>query len=252
MTETDSYCQPTDDTGRPKRSAAMFPGSRYVVGVFMLCSLVLTSFIGVIAYNVETLQKQVDDIFFHQRAVSTPSLNNMLERLTMLSSAMPDYAPSRLMLAKLYLIKARASTDQTSTEFLGAARQQLEQVRKSQPAHYPAIGMLVWLEWQEGLPLTQRLAALRKALQTGSLEQTNQWLLGPVVVADWQHLPDDIRALSGPMIKSMLSEQQSRNILINAMYENKRFLPFTEFSPNRDTSYLLRTLHAIYVSSDIR
>lgn len=249
------HYQPAKDTGSLEPPAtASFIFSRYLLCVLVLCTLGLTMLIGVVSFNVRGLQNEIDAIFFTQRPATSQSLKSMQTRLEILSSLLPDYAQPRLLLAKLYLTRAKAGIDANSarSDFLSAARHQLEQVRMRQPAHYPAIGMTVWLESQSGLPLDERLPALRLALHNGALEKTNQWLLGPVVVADWQHLPYDLRALSGPMIKSMLSEQESRYRLINAMYTHQQFLPFTQFSPNRDTSYLLRTLHAIYVSPRVR
>ncbi|WP_414829877.1 hypothetical protein [Alteromonas sp. H39] len=256
MSRNAFHYESTNEAGhlRPPSMISAF-SRRYLLCALVLCTLGLTSLIGVVSFNVRALQTEVDAIFFtpHPEA-SSQSLNSMQAQLETLSTVLPDYAQPRLLLAKLYLIRAKVGMDANSArpDFLSAARHQLEQIRMRQPAHYPAIGLTVWLEAQLGLPLDERLPTLRLALYNGGLEKTNQWLLGPVVVADWQHLPDDLRALSGPMIKSMLSEQESRYRLIEAMYNHQRFLPFTQFSPNRDTSYLLRTLHAIYVSPKIR
>ncbi|WP_218310222.1 hypothetical protein [Alteromonas antoniana] len=247
--------QPTKDAdSRQSPVAGSFFHSRNLLCALVLCVLGLTVLIGVASFNTRALQNEVDRIFFNRLPASSQTLNTIQTRLETLSSLLPDYAQPRLLLAKLYLIRAKAGIDANSArpDFLSAARHQLEQVRMQQPTHYPAIGMTVWLESQSGLPLEERLPALRLALHNGALEKTNQWLLGPVVVADWHYLPDDLQALSGPMIKSMLSEQESRHRILDAMYTHQRFLPFTQFSPNRDTSYLLRTLHAIYVSPKSR
>ena len=215
-----------------------------------IVGLLLSSYVGIVAYHSEDPVQAAEDAFYATGEHSRNHLDKVQERLQTHSSLLPDYAALRLSLARLYLVRSAdaAEADSARPDFLRAAQLQLHSARQLQPSHYEAIGLTAWLEAQQGRTLNERLPLLRMALHNGDLEKSNQWLLGPLIVRDWKELPADVKALSGPLIKSMLSEQKSRQRLLDAMYDSRLFLPFTRFSPNRETSYTLRTLHAIYVS----
>ncbi|MCU7553161.1 hypothetical protein OCL06_00960 [Alteromonas sp. ASW11-19] len=227
---------------------------RWLALSLALIALTAAVYLAVLTYAIDSHALTIRHWFKSEQYPALTKLSDTQQQLQELSDRLPPYAEGHLALAKLYAMQATFSQypQQKRQEMLAAAQAEINLARGLQPSHYDALSLQVWLDWQRNLPLFERLSALRLALQQGALEKSAQWILGPVIVDEWPALPADIQQQSGPLIRSMLAEESSRVRILNAMYESRSFAPFTRFSPNRATSVLLQTLHAIYVTPTLR
>ncbi len=244
--------QPERQPARPVSRRAQ--ASRWLVISLALIALTAAAYQAVLTQAMDSQLRKIDDWFEREQYPALPVLLRTAHQLQQLSQQLPPYAPGHLGLAKLQAIQASSGqySQAEREQLLAAAHAGAGRARALQPSHYEALSLQVWLDWRRKLPLSERLPRLQLALQQGALEKSAQWLLGPVIVSDWPALPAVVQQQSGPLIRSMLAEESSRVRILQAMYESRSFVPFTRFSPNRATSLLLQTLHAIYVTPSLR
>ncbi|MCW8090431.1 hypothetical protein [Alteromonas sp. ASW11-130] len=208
--------------------------------IFLAAFLLLQSFHYGTAYLASQQSVQNVNMWFTEGQISSQA--EVVETLAALQQAdeqLPFDAQIKIALAKLYIL---LSESHNTSKYLSLARIRAQQAKVLQPTHFEADSLMVLLDDKHHAPTDRFIAHLRIALKSGGLEQTGQLILGPAVVARWEQLPEDIRQLAGPMIKSMLSEEGVREVLFAAMHDAKLYRPFAKFSPNRKTSALLRKL----------
>ncbi|MCW8109475.1 hypothetical protein OPS25_13275 [Alteromonas ponticola] len=208
--------------------------------IFLAAFLLLFSFhYGAAYFSSQQAQEKVDTWFAEG---NIPLHTDVVEPLAALQQAddiLLSDARTKLSLAKLYILLAQTHN---SGAYLQTAHNLVRTVKALQPTHFEADTLMVVLA-QRQPALSQHFEYyLHRALKSGGLEQTSQLILGPVVVESWKQLPQELQQLAGPMIKSMLSEADVREVLFNAMHKAKLYRPFAKFSPNRKTSTLLKKL----------
>ena len=196
---------------------------------------------GISAYQVYQAEQQVDTWFKAGSIAEPTQIDTVRNQLQQADAQEQGDAKAKLSLAKLYILLAEREEEPA---YYNAARQMANAASRLQPVHYEAYALLSEVDSQQGFSLFDSLVNLEKAVTLGGLEETVQPIIGPIVVKKWPYLPEALKAASGPLIKSMLSEAGAREIIIAAMEENERAGPFTQFSPNKKTSALLREMDA--------
>ncbi|NMH60480.1 hypothetical protein [Alteromonas ponticola] len=208
--------------------------------IFFAAFLLLLSFrFGAVYFSSQSAQQNVEHWFTAGRIYSDSEVLSTLADLQHADEVLRDDAQIKIALAKLYILLAQ---NNNAEFYLEIAHTILQQVQQLQPTHFEADSLMVLVAVKQQASPQRVENYLRDALTSGGLEQKSQLILGPVVVARWQQLPEALQQLAGPMIKSMLSEEDVREVLFTAMHKAKLYRPFAKFSPNRKTSALLKQL----------
>ncbi len=208
--------------------------------IFFAALLLLLSFHYGSAYLTSQHAIETVDDWFEQGTI--PPQADVVEALTALQHAdeiLTADAHIKISIAKLYILLSQLHN---TGSYLNTAYNIVQRTRILQPTHFEADSLLVLLDDRQQVAKSRFEKHLREALRSGGLEQSSQLILGPIVVSRWTTLPEDIQQLAGPMIRSMLSEEDVREVLFKAMNAANLYRPFAKFSPNRKTSALLREL----------
>ncbi len=144
--------------------------------------------------------------------------------------------------AKRKLLNLHLSQKEPTKEQIEAINRLITRVYQLQPSHYQALPTELVANKLFTQTPDASINSLLENIQLAINERETQIFAGRFVIYHWAELPESLRKLSLPVIRSGLRQQPTRRLLLTAMAESGNIQPFIPLSPNRATSEKMKSL----------